>query len=98
MIACDRTRKRQTKSPREWSRGLSMKFLQSPRTSGHQADDRVSLDQVARLVEMVVDDRSGIDADAVINRRQQFGGMHGGFDRRGARGVRFAVDESALDP
>jgi hypothetical protein len=37
-----------------------------------QGRDRFGFDQLARLIEVVVDDRLWLDADGVIDRRQQF--------------------------
>jgi hypothetical protein len=58
----------------------------------------LALDELTRLVQVVVDDRGRIDADTVINRRQDIERMDGVLDRRRRGLVRFSVDESALDP
>src|SRR5258708_5109703 len=42
-----------------------------PATLGKQGRHRLALHHLARLIEMVVDDRAGVDSDGVIDRRQQ---------------------------
>ena len=55
------------------------------------------LDQLARLVEVVVHDRIRVNAERVIDRGQQFGGMNGVRVRRTAGFVGFAEHIAALD-
>src|SRR5438132_8519431 len=56
-----------------------------------------SLDQLARLVEVVVHYRARIQPDTVVNGRQQVAGVDRVFQRGRGRLVRLAVDEAALD-
>ena len=48
---------------------------------GKQLGDRLGFDQLAWLVEVVVDDRLRVDAERVVNRRQQFARVYRIFDR-----------------
>ena len=48
---------------------------------GEQLGDRLGFDQLAWLVEVVVDDRLRVDAERVVNRRQQFARVYRIFDR-----------------
>src|SRR5262245_5716341 len=43
--------------------------------SRQNAGDRLALDQLARLVQVVVDDRRRVDADRVVDRRQKLARM-----------------------
>src|SRR5205807_3734027 len=58
---------------------------------------RFALDQFARLVELVVDDGAGIDADAVVDGGEELAGVDGFFDGGGGGLVGLAVDQAALD-
>ena len=53
-----------------------------------QRRDRLRLHQLARLVEVVVDDRLRVDADGVVDRRQEFDRMDRVFERRARRSRR----------
>src|SRR5579862_9499928 len=53
-------------------------------------------DQLTRLIEMVVDDRARLNAERVINGRQQLHGVDRLFQRARSRFVRFAVHITAL--
>src|SRR5262249_38491464 len=55
------------------------------------------LHQLARLVEVVVHDRLGVDADAVVDRRQQVLRVDRVLQRRRGGAVRTPVDEAAAD-
>src|SRR6266404_4336629 len=61
------------------------------------AGDGLALDQLARLVEVVVDDGVRIEADAVVDGRPQLARMDRVLQRRRGRLVRLAPDEAALD-
>jgi hypothetical protein len=56
-------------------------LLMSLDTLRENRRQRVRLDQFTRLIEMVIDDRSWIDAKTVVNRCQQLDGMHGILER-----------------
>ena len=45
--------------------------------SRKQLRDGFGFHQLAGLVEVVVDDGFGVDAEGVVNRREQFRGVHG---------------------
>src|SRR5262249_15563155 len=64
--------------------------------SPEDAADHLALDQLARLVEVVIDDRVRLDPDAVVDRRQQFGRVDRVLDRGAGGLVRLAVDEAPL--
>ena len=64
---------------------------------GEELGDSPGLDQFARLVEVIVHDRLGIDPEGVINRSQQFAWVHRILDRRRGGAVRFAMDITTLD-
>src|SRR5206468_1271553 len=64
--------------------------------SAEDAGDRLALDQLARLVEVVVDDRVRLDPDAVVDRRQKLGRVDRVLDRGAGGLVRLAVNEPAL--
>src|SRR5437588_8530793 len=69
-------------------------FASRPRSS-EDAADNLALDKLARLVQVVVLDGAWVDADRVVDRRQQVLRVHRVFQwgRRGL--VRLAVDEAA---
>ncbi len=52
-------------------------MAQGTATLGEKLLDRLRFHQFARLVEMVVDDRLGLDAHAVIDRSEHLAGVHG---------------------
>ena len=56
--------------------------------SGEQVRHRLGLDQLARLVQVVVDDRVRVDADGVVDRRQQLAGMDRVLERGRSRSCR----------
>src|SRR5215831_16272022 len=62
-----------------------------------QPRDGLALDQFARLVEVVVDDRLRVDAERVVDGRQQLGRVDGVGTGTGAGLVRLPVDVAALD-
>ena len=64
---------------------------------GEELGNSPSLDQFARLVEVIVHDRLGIDPEGVINRGQQFAWVHRILDRRRGGPVRFAMYITTLD-
>ena len=59
--------------------------------------DGLGFDQFAGLIEMVVNDGFRVDAEAVVNGCEDFGGMHGVFEGCGTGFVGFAVDVTTLD-
>ncbi len=65
--------------------------------SGVQGGQGVGLHQLARLIEVIVDDGLRIDAEAMIDRGQQFDGMHGIFQRRRGGLVALAMHVAAFD-
>src|SRR5437016_546724 len=65
--------------------------------SNEDARHRLALDEQARLLQVILDDGRRIDADAVIDRRQQFARMHRVLQRRRTGLVRLAPHEAALD-
>src|SRR5204862_1130441 len=69
----------------------------SPNGSSKQRRNRLRLDQFARLVEVIVNDRMRINAKRVIHRRQDLNRMHRILSRRRTRRVRFPVQRAAPD-
>ena len=64
---------------------------------GKQGLHMVRVHQLARLVEVVVDNRLRIDAHSVIDRGKELGGVHRIFDRSGACLFGLAVNVTTLD-
>ena len=62
-----------------------------------QLRHRLGLHQLSWLVEVVVNNRLGVDAEAVVHRREQLGGMHGGLGGGAAGLVGLAMHVVALD-
>src|SRR5258708_35397521 len=60
--------------------------------------DHVGLHHFARLIEVVVDHRARVEADAVVNRRYELDGMHGAFDRSRGRFVGLPEHDAASGP
>src|SRR5262249_36574459 len=65
--------------------------------SANNPPDHTPLHQLARLVQVVVDDRLRVDADRVVDSRQEIGRVDRVFQRGAGRLVALAVDEAALD-
>src|SRR5262245_51874343 len=65
--------------------------------SSEQSGHRVGLDELARLVEVIVDGGFGVDAQRVVNGGENLSWVNGLFGRRGSGGVRFAIKSAALD-
>src|SRR3954467_10511926 len=65
--------------------------------SGEESADGLGLDQLARLLEVVIDDRRRVDAEGVVDRRQQFARVDRVFQRGRPGLIRLAVDVAALD-
>src|SRR5262249_8803033 len=59
--------------------------------------DHFALDELAGLVEVVIDDGCGFDADAVVDGRQDIGGVDRVFQRGGGGAVAAAKDEAAAN-
>src|SRR5688500_2966095 len=62
-----------------------------------QPRHHLRLHQLARLVEVVVDQRVRVDAEAVVDRRQHLAGVDRVLARPGGGAVRLAVDVAPLD-
>ena len=71
------------------------RFLRRVR-SGKQLCDSLGFDEFAGLLEVIVNDRFGIDAKRMVKAGEQFHGMNGIFCWTAAGFVRFAVNIAAL--
>src|SRR5262249_18361493 len=84
--------------PRQKKRGQSCpRFLLTAYALGQDPRNHFALDQLPRLIEVVVDQSARVNADAVVDRGQQLGRMDRVFQRGAGGLVRLAVDEAALD-
>jgi hypothetical protein len=54
--------------------------LPDGRRSAEQPRDVLRLDQLARLVEVIVNDRRRVDPEGVVDRRQELAGVHRGLN------------------
>src|SRR6267154_1843876 len=70
---------------------------QNPQDSSEQACNSFGFDQLAGLLQMVVNDGIGIDSEGVIDTGEQFGRMDRLFGRAAAGRIGFAVHMAAFD-
>src|SRR5205085_12663718 len=83
-----RQRKPTGRRPWAWQK-LPMFLTENPA-------NHLALDKFPRLIQVVVHNRAGIDADAVINSREQVLGVDRVLQRRGGSLIRLAVHQASF--
>src|SRR4051794_14220864 len=92
----NRRRQRAARSPRRFALANdALPEFRAPLCK--QPLDGLRLHQLAGLVEVVVDDRFGVDAEGVVDGGEDFHRVDGVFGGAAAGGVALAVDVAALD-
>jgi hypothetical protein len=70
---------------------------QDSRALSKEARHSLGFDQLARLLEMVVNNRVGVDAERMINAGEKFHRVNGIFRRAAAGFIRLAMNVSFFD-